>query len=218
MEGQDFITQHWFDSSRVKVQVEADIADLFDEEALARLSGAFRDSIVRVTREGMAIVMEVEHPAVLKMRRELSFDIEQNCWYVYNSKFRLNTEYWGQQLAVRSIATQARAAQALGIQRLSTHAVGSYQLANRPNKDERWSGYWIWPRIGFDGEIPSNVRSKLSTFFQRCQTVSDLIWTEEGAAEWRLHGEDVALRFDTAEGSRSWKILERYTSKRGIRI
>lgn len=218
MEEQDFISRRWFDTASVKVLANERVLEYFDEEALARLSGAFSDSIVQATIEGLAIVMEVHHPAVRKMRRELSFDIQEDCWFIYNSKFRINPDYWGQQLAVRSVATQARAAQSLGIRRISTYALGNFQMANRPSKDERWSGYWVWPRIGFNGEIPPEVRRKLSAPFSGCKTLSDLMQTDEGEAEWLLHGDDVAVRFDTAQGSTSWKILERYTSKRGIRI
>jgi hypothetical protein len=218
MSDKDAITQWWFDTTKVKVEVGAGVPAVFEETDYIRLSGAFSGSSVQVEVSGTSISMDVKHPAVRKMRREISFDITSGRWFVYNSKFRIRPEYWGQDLAARSIFTQARAAQALGFDRLSTYAVGNFQSASNPLKEERWSGYWVWPRLGFDGDIPADVVSRLSPPFQHFKRVSQLMQTEAGADEWHRQGDDIAVRFELAAGSVSWQLIERYTLERGIRV
>lgn len=218
MSDRDPITQWWFDATKVNVTLGADVPDVFTTEDYIGLSGAFTGSTVQVEFSAGVLSLEVKHPAVRRMRREVKFDIDGATWFVYNSKFRIRPEYWGQDLAARSIWTQARAAQALGFDRLSTYAVGNFQSASNPLKDERWSGYWVWPRLGFDGDIPGEVLPRLSPAFQHFRRVLQLMQTDAGRDEWHRHGDDIAVRFDLTAGSASWQMLERYTRERGIRV
>jgi hypothetical protein len=216
MSDRDPITQWWFDATKVQVVVGAGVPDLFAHEDYIGLSGAFSGSTVQVEFSGAVLSLEVKHSAVRKMRREINYDINTKSWFVYNSKFRIRPEYWGQDLAARSICTQARTAQALGFDRLSTYAVGNFQSASNPLKEERWSGYWVWPRLGFDGDIPAEVLPRLSPAFQHFRRVSQLMQTDGGRDEWH-RGDDIAVRFDLSARSASWQMLERYTTERGIR-
>jgi hypothetical protein len=218
MSQQDEISKRWFDPSSVRVTFANGAPRYFDDEAVIGLSGAFSNSHVKVELSQSAFVMTVEHFAVEKMRRDINFDINKDKWFVYNSKIRLRPEYAGQRLAVRSIAMQARAAGALGFDRLSTYAVGNRQTALSRLPEDRWAGYWVWPRIGFDGDIPEATRKLLPLKFQGFQRLSQLLETDEGEYQWMLHGEDVAVQFDPRPNSISWEIFSRYTSKHGIRI
>lgn len=218
MSSPDPITQRWFDPSTVSVVVEPNVPAVFDSDDLVGLSGALAHSKLTVRYTGLFISLDVEHYAVRKMWRELFFDIDKNCWAVYNRKFRIHTDYWGQDLAGRSIAIQARAAHRIGVGRILTHAVGNFHTANHVEVEERWSGYWVWPRIGFDADIPAAIRPRLSAAFQGCRRLSELVATEAGEREWYLHGDSVHVEFDLTAGSSSWRTLERYTTKRDIRV
>ena len=121
-------------------------------------------------------------------------------------------------MAARSIGLQARAAHLLGFDRIAAYAVGNHVTAMRSLKEEQWSGYWVWPRLGFDGAIPEATKLQLSPKFQSYNLLSQLMETEEGQGEWLLHGDDVAVRFDPRPDSASWKLFNRYTAKHAIKI
>lgn len=214
----DLITQRWFDPHSVNVTIEPDVPNVFDPLDLVGISGAFSNSKLTVRNTGMFIRLEVENFAVRKHWRELFFDIDRDCWVIYNRKFRVHEGFWGSDLAARSVAVQAHAAQRIGIGRLVTYAVGDYNTANFARREDRWSGYWVWPRIGFDADIPPSILPRLTPPFNGYKRLSELVATEEGEQEWYLHGDSVHVEFDLQPGSTSWKTLERYTSKRDIRV
>lgn len=214
----DATTRRWFDTSSVKVSINDRVPDVFSPQELAELSGAFAGSEVHVSADGMAISMEVRHHVVRKMRRDIAYDPDLDSWYIYNNKIRLDPNYWGQHLAARSISIQARAAQALGFHRLSAYAMGNYDLASRSTREEVWNGYFVWPKLGFDGDVPEDVRAKLSPHLQKYETVLQLIQAPGGEKEWIRHGDDISVRFLLHPGSDSWQKLERYTEERGIRV
>lgn len=214
----DAITKVWFNHATVQVYREPNVPDVFDDEALVGLCGAFSDSRVLVNFTGMFLQLEVIHPAVRLMRRELSYDLDAGKWVVFNAKLRLQPDYWGRDLGVRSIALQARAAQALGVGHLATFAVGDFSTASNPRKEDRWSGYIVWPKIGFDADIPADMLHRLPAAQAAARRLSDLMASSEGQDWWLRNGSDIAVRFDLASGSVSWRLLERYTSERGIRV
>lgn len=218
MNERDAIGQRWFDANSVRIEVAPAAQGFFDDEAFIGLSGALSNSTVKVDFPQSYIEMEVIHPAVRRMRRRLYFDIDTNQWNIENIKFRIRPEYWGQDLAARSIAVQASTAKNFGMGALSAYAMGNFQTANHPSKDERWSGYWVWPRLGFDGDIPVEIQQKLSGNLRHCKRLSDLMVSEAGREEWLRLGGDVEVRFDLSAGSISWQIFNRYTSERGIRM
>lgn len=214
----DLITQRWFDPLSVKVLIEAGVPNVFDTLDLVRISGAFAHSTLTVRNTGTAIRLDVEHHAVRKHWRELFFDLNDNCWVIYNQKFRVHEDYWGQDLAGRSIAVQVQTARNIGVGKLVAYAEGNHQSANRLRKEERWSGYWVWPRMGFDADIPTPIKPLLKAPYRDMTRLSELMSSEEGQQEWYLHGDSLRVEFDLRAGSTSWKIHERYTSKRDIRV
>ena len=214
----DGISKRWFDSRTVSIQVAPEASGYFDSDTLISLSGAFSNSKVVVTFDGSYLQMDVQHAAVRNMRRQLFFNLDTNSWQLNNLVFLIHPDFWGQDLAARSIFVQAKAAQALGIRHLSTFAVGNFQSANHPIKEERWSGYWVWPRLGFDAELPWDIKRLLEPKFQRCHRLSDLMNTVEGEQEWMVKGSDIYVKFDLLANSISWDLLSRYTSKRDIRV
>lgn len=221
MTSKDKISLRWFDPSTVTVVLSegaAKILDVFSAADLALLSGAFSQSTVEVTLQHGVIFIRVAHQALVQMDRELFFNGTLNAWALYNTKFKLNPVHWGKDLAARSLSIQASAAQALGIPRISARAVGDFQTAQASHAQERSAGYWVWPRLGFDGPIPLGTQLQLPDSLKHCQLVSELLATDRGLEFWYRYGETVGVRFDTTLGSGSWKTLSLYKAKRDIRI
>jgi hypothetical protein len=95
---------------------------------------------------------------------------------------------------------QLRYAQALGI-------VGVETFADRRPDD---NGYYLWPRFGFDGPLPSQIRQELPQDLAAAQTVLDLMQSKAGRQWWRRHGVAIRVRFDLTLESRSWRAFLRY--------
>jgi len=176
MDQQDAISKRWFNPAKVKVLVAADVPPFFDDEVYVGLSGALSDSIVRVSKSGSAIYMEVHHPSIRQMRRALFLSAQTNLWALYNTNLRTRPDSWGQDLAARSLYTQARMAQTLGFDHISADLVGDYRSANNPNNDEKWTGYWVLPRLGF-AVVPGDIRQRLPADLRGCKRISDLLAT-----------------------------------------
>jgi len=97
-------------------------------------------------------------------------------------------------------ARQLAAASALGASRIET-------LAGR-HGDE--NGYYTWPRFGFDGPLPDEIRRKLPLGLNHATNVVDLMRWEKGRQWWKAHGIPIRLAFDLADQSRSREVFERY--------
>ena len=70
---------------------------------------------------------------------------------------------------------QAMAAAALGLDRIEL-------IAGR-RRDE--NGYYTWPRFGFDGALPAQLRRMLPIGLEARRTVLDLMECEKGRTWWR---------------------------------
>lgn len=229
MDEQDEISRHWFDPGRVQLELVDDVSAAFDEEALIALSGAPSNSVVTVRKatsqphsgEALApeaIRLEVHHEAAFSMNRLIQQRTSGE-WFIRNTKFRIRHEYSGRRLSARSLLVQARAAQALGFQEIVLDAVGDYTLANLKFREDRWVGYWVWPRLGFDADIPASALRCLPERLRGCTRVSELMHTAENQDLWLLHGETLEnAKFDLTGDSLSWQLLAKYAQERNIKV
>lgn len=81
---------------------------------------------------------------------------------------------------------------------------------------DRWDekgivGYYVWARLGYDGNIPDDVKKKLPSSFKKAKKVSDLMKTKEGREWWKENGDTFEAKFDKD----SLKILEAYMDASG---
>jgi hypothetical protein len=230
MDEQDETSRRWFDPRKVRLEVVDDVSAYFDEEALIGLSGAMSDSTVTVrkifsapaTYDGEpvleAIRLQIHHQAVFSMSRLLR-RTPAGEWSVENAKFRIRHEFAGRRLSARSLVIQARAAQELGFQHIALDAVGDYTMARLKFPDDRWAGYWVWPRLGFDATVPESARRRLPARFRSCHWVSELMSSNEGLDAWELHGETLqGAKFDLTANSTSWQLLAKYNLQRNIKV
>lgn len=113
-------------------------------------------------------------------------------------------------IGTRLLAHQAATAESLGVLYLAAEAAGS--------PGSTVNGYYTWARLGFDGLIPEQVRAQLPSEWRAARTVLDLIERPGGAVWWRTHGRTYNATFDLRPGSRSWRVLQGYTLRKGIAI
>ncbi len=218
MQNPDAISRRWFDPSTVTVAVDQNVPQILANEDYIGLSGAMSHSTVHVSFVGGLIQLEVLSPAVRRMIRRIVYDMAAEALSVWNAKFVIRPEFRGQDLAVRSIVVQARCAANLGFAYLSTYAAGDISTATAINQAEAWSGYYVWPRLGFNAEIPEDVASLLPPELRYATTLIDLVSTARGAQFWFEHGHGLDLKFDLTDRSISWQTLMRYTSERQIGV
>jgi hypothetical protein len=231
----DDISKRWFDVDSVDVHISGefpeyiDPAKYFSNSDFVRLSGAFSGATIDVRPEftkrgfnGAAVVdgirLSVKHNAVMRMERILRLN-ETGGWLLHNAKIRIKPEMSGHRLGARIVTIQARAAQELGFEAIKLDAVGSYQQAQIKFEEDRWIGYYLWPRLGFDAPMPNHVLKSLPNEFLHCRQVSELLQSKEGIDWWLLYGDSLdSARFDLTADSVSWQLLLRYLSEHNIKV
>lgn len=235
MAERDAISKAWFDTDSVTVHVNDDLSDYiklaeyFSDSEIIRLSGAFAGAGIQVKPEFTkpdaagnraleGIRLSVSHTAVMRMERILRITAGGG-WILHNAKIRIRPASAGKNLGARIVAIQARAAQELGFEAIQLDAVGNHQQACIRFQEDRWVGYWLWPRLGFDAPIPAHVFRSLLPEFKHCERVSELLQSEDGINWWQLYGDSLDdARFDLTPDSVSWQLLVSYLSERDIKV
>ena len=106
----------------------------------------------------------------------------------------------GRGLGLRIFLRQLIHANALGVQRIVTVA----------GRSEYENGYYTWPRFGFDGPLPPEIRRSLPPEFAGARRILDLMDRGSGRLWWRAHGMPIRLAFSVNGKSRSWLVFARY--------
>jgi len=166
-------------------------------ETLAPLAGGGPGDRVGLLTEPSALTVTVNGPgrqAAVTVRRDGDSLIA-----------RLNDILVADQQKGTGAAMLGRMTQALqraGVAELRADAV----------RGEGDSGYYVWPRLGFDGPLPAGLG--LPPGLAGARTVQELLARPGGVAWWRDHGVRVEVAFDLQPGSRSWDILRAYLARR----
>lgn len=107
----------------------------------------------------------------------------------------------------KMMADSVTQAQKHGVSKITFNAAGSL-------KDDRFKGYTIWPRMGFDAPIPFDLRKKLPEGLSKARTLLDLHSTPEGTRWWRDNGVaiDVSLDLNTPD-SPQMKVFDRFKKR-----
>jgi len=88
--------------------------------------------------------------------------------------------------------------------------------AGRFRHPEGWNGYYVWARLGFNGEIPAWRRGGLPAQFRDVTDMNDLMTRDGGAEWWRRHGATFEAWFDTDPSSTSSQLLDAYLKERHV--
>lgn len=169
--------------------------------------------------------------------RRLSKDADGTV-YMKNSYFRMQFEpsgqpppdHWKQTnqnvTGSQLLANQIRAARALGVTKLKTHAARGDDTDN-PN--DSMNGYYTWPRGGYDDSIPARSLGKLQrerpdlaalltqnpTGSTKPNSILNLMTTEDGRKWWQKNGDDLfTMEFDLKKDSLSMRTAAAYAAER----
>ncbi len=117
-----------------------------------------------------------------------------------------------------------------GVSRIDTHAAGNFKTLNEPDLKKRYSGYYVWPKFGYDSSISVKffddpAHASLAKDLVRKAggkltidakfRLSDLMATPEGQEFWMKHGRSSSLTFDLSPGSTSRRVLSLYRKGKG---
>lgn len=190
---------------RVKLQADPaarqKMADLKLEPAdVAGLAGASRDAEIAVSTEQNGIRAEVKHPdydLTLAIRRGDDGKLTM-------TNLDVQAHPAGQGTGTKVTIQQVAHAERLGIERIDALASGSFGGED--------NGYYSWPRVGYDGDIPAYIRPAPPKGETR---VSQLMRNKAGRDYWLKHGSDIHVSFDVRPGSLSRKVLSRYAKQQG---
>ena len=169
--------------------------------------GAPDGSRITVTSGGGSTFFEVKHPHVKKMKSKIN--TINGILMLYNDSIVLNKKAppgSGTQIINR----QVEAARQLGIKNIGLFAAGS-------KKSTTYNGYYTWTRLGFDGNTPTSMVSRIPAEIKstmRDNTMLELYRTQAGRDWWRANGSGVRVGFDTSPNSKSSQALDAYNEER----
>ncbi|VWB37232.1 hypothetical protein BLA15816_06636 [Burkholderia lata] len=119
-----------------------------------------------------------------------------------------------------------RACDRLRIARISTFAIGGRKAAPEPG-GPRLSGYYAWPRFGFDAPIPNRQGDEAALFQyfpgypvgladRSLRSLRALYATRFGRDFWRVAGSHRWMTFEVAPHGHSVLTLQQYLIEKGI--
>ncbi len=217
----DATTAKWFDDNSVSVFRSPDMQGFMQDVQIARITGAPRNSQVHIAADEDAIEFRIVNNIFaepmyryLIQRADGSFR-----FYLKNAVMVLAEKYTNEGIGTRSVIREifeaaAWANDGIHITHIEVYAAGDYAHFLSPRLPLR--GYYVWPMLGFDADIPQAVHAKLRGKSTKCCKISELIATESGRDDWLLNGQSVNLAFDLALGSTSWRQLLSYMKDKGI--
>lgn len=195
---------------------EDSVADLIGAPVLTGSGGAY-SMVLSGDEHGIRVTMTGPH--ITTMTRVLGSDDDGP--FIYNDTLKLDPNA-PKGLGTKIFATQVAQARAAGVKKIKCNA---FRDPSRPD----WVGYKVWPKLGYDGEIPFDkpVDPELSTDvappfpkdledrvkkagFKEPYRVSHLLQVEGGAEWWDENGVSFNAEFDLGDDSLSMKVLGSY--------
>lgn len=183
-----------------------------DRQVLSQSAGALEGSTVVMMGGRGGVHMEVHddrYRAVTSVQRSAEGDL-----YLENWNFQVFPHERGRGLGTEIIKTQIDAAHQMGARGIVVHSIGDWK------RRETHNGYYTWPRMGFDGDLPRDWQSRMMATglteipeqFSQASRVSDFFKKPEGRELWKRHGFPMELAFDVQPGSLSRKVFDNYYS------
>ncbi len=177
-------------------------------EEIADVSSAPPRSHIRLELSELkrgSLRVTVEHPMVRTMRRIFHRD-EQGKLVVSHDFLSMSgvaPQGTGTKLLRRAVDAYRR----YGVDRIETKAARFPRLV----------GYVVWPRLGFDGQLPPHVHRLLPPHLAKAKTLQALYALDGGMAWWREHGADVDVSFSLRSGSPHLRQFIRYLQSKGAK-
>ncbi len=204
-------------------------------EMVGAQSGSELDVYQYRQYEGAAtrfVEVRVDHPAIKDQSRTLTLteDGELRC---SNNLFILEKEHRGLGLGLKVFSEQVQSLAGAGADAIVTYA----------GKGGIMTGYYTWPRLGYDAPLEERFRNLLArggdskrirkallaagvpeeevddrargVLTSNPRTVLDLMATPDGRAIWKGAGYMTEMKFDLKPGSRSLEVLNAYLGSKG---
>jgi GNAT superfamily N-acetyltransferase len=109
-----------------------------------------------------------------------------------------------------SLRSRGLGLQIFSRQLVAASALGVAQIEITAGRGEGENGYYTWPRFGFDGPLPPEIRRSLPLGLDHARHVLDLMEDDLGRRWWKANGMAVRLAFDLTVDSRSRHAFGRY--------
>lgn len=130
--------------------------------------------------------------------------------YAHHDLFEIHKQHQGSGLGSSMFLDQVAALKRAGFSEIETLAAGD-------KGDFVFNGYYTWPRLGYDGDIPAKLIAKLPPQFSQFETVSELMATKAGRDWWKENGGWINVTFDLRDGSYSLRTLEAYMAEKAAK-
>ena len=171
----------------------------------AGLAGAPDDARVELSTYQDQLYIETNDPVANRYRAYLYVRRAGAAVVIDKAGFHIQPRSMQRRgLGLRIFHRQFENAKALDVARIEA-------IAGR-RQDE--NGYYTWPRFGFDGPLPDEIKRNLPLGLEHARTVLDLIECEKGRLWWRQHGCTIRVTFDLADRSRSRRVFQRYVHEK----
>lgn len=216
--GPDAITAQYFGGKNIQI-ISNDAGCPFDAienaDLIARLTGAPNGSLIEVwfyektgqvdfcVRNGALF----ELPSFRSLYREPS---GLTLLVLENAGLFILPGLQDKGIGTRAVIIGLHAAAELGVDKVRTKAIGA--------RDQPCKGYYVWPTLGFDADIPQAKIRDLPVRFSGARRLSELVVEAGGRAWWYDNGLDIEVEFDLHPESTSWAILKAYMTAKAIKL
>jgi hypothetical protein len=133
-----------------------------------------------------------------------------------------NESFEGKGFGITMLGRQVENATKWGFTSIDTVAGGfGSGTTGKRTKEGNYNGYYTWPRLGYDGRIPSEIVDRLPPAIRANAEaagykLSGIMSTKGGRDWWMGHGTELKVKFDLTPGSYSQDTLNSYLKHRGI--
>lgn len=122
-----------------------------------------------------------------------------------NELLTLHKKLQGQGIGTSVFARQVESARRLGVQEIHTTAA----------KNKNMNGYYTWPRVGYNADLPGKYAKKLPDELKGATTFHELYAKPGGREWWKANGGTVDMHFNLQDDSSSLQVFNAYLAQRG---
>ena len=177
------------------------------DETLAGLAGALDGATVNASVRRIGLFLAVEHSWFECYETSIRKDQGGELYaYLHDVRKRGREP---RNLTARAFLRQLAAARKLGIKRFELYAAGYFN-------DTSFSGYRVWPQMGFNAALRVDEQRKLPPHLAGAQDLNQLILLPGGYEWWKEEGAARSMIFEPRENSEMMKVFRRRLKTIGI--
>ena len=172
---------------------------------LAALTGSTPDASIKVFERGGYLRLDSEGDGWNSVR--LIQRDDDGRVFIHNHLLTIDEDKQGGGIGVAIFGNQVREATARGVAYLDTTA----------ERGEKFVGYKVWPKFGYDAPIPAALIPHLPPELDYVENISELMYNNGGREWWEEHGVTTDMKFDLGEESDSLAVWNAYRQERAAR-